>query len=222
MEKNAARLSIVASVIAVISMLALHVTSPEFDPSWHMVSEYTFGSFGWLLTLFFLCWGIGSWLAAAALVPLLKKAWSRVGIVLLIVAGLGAVMGGLFDARHNLHGAAFALGVPTLPMAALILSYSLARTYGTNRKVLLVAAHATWISLVFQAVTLALFISALKSAGAFHPDAREPLIALPAGVFTVVGYANRLLVGAYIAWSMVVSRAVIKVQNNRARALSEQ
>jgi hypothetical protein len=40
-------------------------------------------------------------------------------------------------------------------------------------------------------------------AGAFHPEKKGLLTSLPEGVPTVVGYANRLLVIAYMAWLLV-------------------
>ncbi|MEW5757308.1 MAG: DUF998 domain-containing protein [Pseudomonadota bacterium] len=210
-----AKLSIVLAMAAVVWLLLLHVVSPDFDPSWRMISEYAYGEFGWILTLFFLCWGISSWSAAASLYPLMNSNWGRAGIVLLGVSGLGEIMGGLFDVRHELHGAAFALGVPTLPIAALVISVHLARAYGFDRKRLLISAHATWISMVVMAVTMAIFVSGLKSAGAFHPETKEMLTALPAGVIAFGGYVNRVLVLLYIIWLMVIGIAAIKVYRKR-------
>ena len=38
-----ARLSIAAAVVVLLLLASLHVLSPEFDPSWRMVSEYANG-----------------------------------------------------------------------------------------------------------------------------------------------------------------------------------
>lgn len=210
-----AKVAIATSVIAIAILLMLHVLSPELDPSWHMISEYAYGKFGYVLALFFLCWGISSWSTAIALFPLMKNIWSRIGIFLLIISGLGAVMGALFDIRHSLHGAAFGLGVPTLPIAALMISIYLARTYNIDRIKLLVSANLTWISIILMAGSLMLFVAALKSVGAFHPEAGV-LTSLPAGVSSGVGYANRLLVLVYIAWLIVVSSAAIKIYSEKS------
>lgn len=210
-----AKVAITTSVIAIAILLMLHVLSPELDPSWHMISEYAYGKFGYVLALFFLCWGISSWSTAIALFPLMKNIWSRIGIFLLIISGLGAVMGALFDIRHSLHGAAFGLGVPTLPIAALMISIYLARTYNIDRIKLLVSANLTWISIILMAGSLMLFVAALKSVGAFHPEAGV-LTSLPAGVSSGVGYANRLLVLVYIAWLIVVSSAAIKIYSEKS------
>ncbi len=45
-------------------------------------------------------------------------------------------------------------------------------------------------------------------AGAFHPETKEMLASLPEGVPAVVGYANRLLVVAYLVWLLVVGGTV--------------
>jgi hypothetical protein len=47
-----------ALTAATLRLLAsLHVLSPEFDPSWRVISEYALGRYGWLLSLMFLAWG---------------------------------------------------------------------------------------------------------------------------------------------------------------------
>lgn len=193
---------------ALFALALLHVLSPELEPSWRMISEYALVKAAPALTLLFLCWAASCWCAVAALGPLLKGAWAKVALMLLVISGAGALMGAMFDIRHELHGAAFALGVPTLPIAALIVSAKLSRLVPGARARLLFSANATWISLALQAVTMAMFIAGLVRAGAFHPETRELLTSLPPDVPAVVGYANRLLVVAYMAWLYVVGGAV--------------
>jgi ABC-type transport system involved in multi-copper enzyme maturation permease subunit len=53
----AAWLSIIMTATTILLLAILHVLSPEFDPSWRMVSEYAFGQYGWVLSLMFLSWG---------------------------------------------------------------------------------------------------------------------------------------------------------------------
>jgi hypothetical protein len=211
-----AQAAIAASAIAITALIMLHILSPEFDPSWHMISEYAYGKFGLILAMFFLCWGISSWCAAIALLPLMKNIWGKIGIFPLVLSGLGEIMGALFDIRHSLHGAAFGLGVPTLPVAAVIISIYFVRTYKIDRIKLLLSANLTWISVALLAGSMAIFISSLKSVGAFHPEAGI-LTSLPAGVSSFAGYANRLLILAYLAWLIVMSNAAIKVHKQRLK-----
>jgi Protein of unknown function (DUF998) len=207
---GAAQLTAAAALFA---LALLHVLNPELDPSWHMISEYALGRVGPAFPPPFVCWAASCWCAVVALLPMLKGAWAKVALVLLALSGAGALMGALFDIRHELHGAAFALGVPTLPIAALIISAKLSRRAPAARVPLLLSAHATWISLVLQAVTMALFISGLVRAGAFHPETKQLLTHLPPGVPAVVGYANRILVVAYMAWLLVVGGTVRRLSS---------
>ncbi|OLB25247.1 MAG: hypothetical protein DMG41_09965 [Acidobacteria bacterium] len=67
MVAPAAWLAIIMTTATVLLLASLHVLSPEFAPSWHMVSEYAFGHHGLLLALMFLSWGISSWALAVAI-----------------------------------------------------------------------------------------------------------------------------------------------------------
>ena len=62
---------------------------PELDPSWHMVSEYTLGAHGWVMTLCFLSQSLG----CAALVVAIRSqvhGWVRVlGLFFLLAATIG-------------------------------------------------------------------------------------------------------------------------------------
>jgi hypothetical protein len=57
---SAAYLAITTAVLALLFLASLHILSPEFAPSWRMVSEYAYGHFGWVLSLMFLAWGISA------------------------------------------------------------------------------------------------------------------------------------------------------------------
>lgn len=129
---DASVLSILAQVtmatggLSLLCLLALHFASPEFKPSWRMISEYAMGKHKWLITSFFFLWGISS-LALSSLLSQLVTSWAGIlGVALLFVSAVGEIMGGLFDVKHKHHGLAFLLGVPSLPVAALLIGYHLA------------------------------------------------------------------------------------------------
>ncbi len=173
-----------------------------------MVSEYAYGAHGPLLRVFFACWAFGALASALALFPLGERWPHRLGVALVFVSGLGALGGCLFDIRHPLHGLSFGLGVPTLPIGALLLTGLLVRQAPRARLQLQISAHATWISVVGMGVAMGFFIAALKAAGAFHPESGQVLEALPAGVTSVIGYTNRLLVLTYLTWLGIAGAAV--------------
>jgi hypothetical protein len=55
----ASRLAILATSATLFLLVTLHVLSPEFSPSWRVVSEYAFGHYAWVLSLMFLSWSRG-------------------------------------------------------------------------------------------------------------------------------------------------------------------
>ncbi|MEQ1569457.1 MAG: DUF998 domain-containing protein [Myxococcota bacterium] len=191
-----------AAAASAAALLALHFVSPEFDPAWRMVSEYANGGYGWLLTVFFLGWAASSWAIAVALWS--SGSWVvRVGAALVALSGVGELMGGLFDVNHPWHGAAFALGVPTLALGAPIVGIALA--VRDRAPLLGVASQAPWISVGLMAGSFALVMSSAQAAGvALTPG--EPWGEVPPGVTAVMGWANRLLVASYLGWTALVAR----------------
>ncbi|HPH21309.1 MAG TPA: DUF998 domain-containing protein [Haliscomenobacter sp.] len=200
-------LSIVSGCLSLLCLLALHFVSPEFQPSWRMISEYALGKNKRLLTAFFFLWGACSILSAMLLWNIVGTMWATAGVVLLLISGIGAIMGGLFDVKHPRHGLAFLLGVPTLPLATLLIGYQLLslEAWSSYQGVLLISAHAPWIALVFMAGSMALLFSGFKKAGyPMGPDAEVPE-KLPDGVIPLAGYANRLLVLCYLILPILVA-----------------
>src|SRR5688572_12042353 len=123
-------LTISFASLSLLSLVILHFLSPEFKPSWRMISEYAMGRHKWLVTSFFVCWGLSSIFLSLLLWNKVNTAWGTLGVILLFISSIGEVMGGLFDVNHKHHGLAFLLGVPTLPTAALLIGYDLIRTPG--------------------------------------------------------------------------------------------
>ena len=124
-----AQLSIVSGGLSLLSLLALHFVSPEYQPSWRMISEYALGKHKWLITSFFYLWGVSSVFLSVLLRNVVTTGWGLPGVALLFLSAIGEIMGGLFDIKHKWHGMAFGLGVPSLPIAALLVGYNLIR-YG--------------------------------------------------------------------------------------------
>lgn len=174
-----------------------------------MVSEYALGRHKWLLSLFFFMWGACSMLLALALVQIVHGFWAYLGTALLFISGIGAVCGGLFDVQHKKHGLAFALGVPTLPAAALILNYHLLNSGTISESNTLLAAHATWLSCVLMALAMMVMFSGFKKAGVSWDKDSPPPTTVPKGVIALGGYANRLLVFCFIFWVMVIAYLMI-------------
>lgn len=198
--------------ISILCLLILHFVSSEFKPGFRMVSEYALGKHIWLLTVFFISWGLCSICSGIMLWTIVSSGWAKFAVVLMFLTGIGAIMGGLFDVKHKLHGLAFAVGVPFMPIGALIISYHLIdkTEWQGHSSTLLLSAHSIWISLVLMAGLMMYFFSSLKKAGiAFGPDV-PPLTVLPKGVIGIHGWANRLLVLCYLLYPILVASIVVK------------
>lgn len=198
--------AMIAGVGAVICMILLHILSPEFSPSWRMISEYAYGKNKGLLTSFFMLWGISTISSALFIFQITPGFWASFGAILVIISGLGAIMGGLFDIRHKLHGLSFMLGVPTLPAGALLVSYQLKNIppFTDIISTRIWAAHSTWLSVILMGILMVSMMQSFKKAGVEMGPDQEPPKNLPPGVKAYAGYANRLLVFCYILWSVLI------------------
>jgi len=198
---------VVLSLLSLLSLFVLHFTSPEFKPSWRMISEYALGNHKWLITSFFILWGLASILLAVRLWDEVSSTWSTIGVVLVFISGVGALMGGLFDVKHKLHGLAFILGVPTLPIGSLLVSYHLIsfEQWQTHKTVILGSTYSLLISMILMAASMGLLISGFKKTGLQMGPEIEPPKELPKGVVGVNGYFNRLLVLCYLLWLITMA-----------------
>ena len=201
-----ATIVILLSVMSLLSLLILHFVSPEFQMSWRMISEYALGKHKWLVTAFFIFWGLASMLLAFLLWHVVSSLWSQIGVILVLISGVGAMMGGWFDIKHKYHGLAFLLGIPSLPIGALLICYHLIgfEQWQSHQDILLISTHSIWISFVLMAISMVILMSGYKKTGLpMGPDV-EPPKELPKGVIGVNGYFNRLLVVCYILWLVVM------------------
>lgn len=212
-EVVGALLSIVAVAAVLLLLASLHVLSPEFDPSWRMVSEYALGHYGWVLSLMFLAWGISSWALAVAIWSQVKTKAGKVGLWFLVIAGIGEAMASVFDITHDTgHSIAGVLGIGGFPIAALLLSVSLGRiqAWRSVKKPLLWIANLNWISVVLLGATLALMtVQFLQVNGGQLPQ-HAPAV-LPAGVLGLDGWADRLIVISNCLWLFVAAWQAMKL-----------
>lgn len=210
----AARLAIATSVAVLVLLVSLHILSPEFDPAWRMVSEYADGQYSWVLSLMFVTWAISSWALAFAIWPQVRTTAGKIGVFFLIAAGIGEAMAALFDINHPLHEIASAIGIPSLSIAAMLISVSLVRAkeWASAKKALLWTASLTWISILLMIATFAIMIITYTQTGATI-DPQAEVTTLPVGVIALVGWANRFLVLVYCAWVMTAARQALKLHN---------
>lgn len=189
---TAARLSMVLAAAALVFLAALHVLSPELDVTWRMVSEYALGNYGWVLALLFLSMSFSCVTLFWTVRSQVKTLGGKIGLFFLIAAAVGLGMAAAFDVNHDLHGVAALIGMPSFPIAAMLVSVSLVRNpdWSGTRRALLWTANLTWFSLalMFAVVLIGLELSG----GEFGPH-------------ILAGLPNRLLVVAYNVWVITVA-----------------
>jgi len=193
----------IAGAGAVLLLLAgLHVLSPEFDPSFRVVSEYADGQNSWVLSIMFVAWALSSWALAISIYSQVKGIVGKTGLGFLIAAGVGEAMASVFAIHHPLHNLAGMIGVLSLPIAAMMISVRLGRTqtWLGAKKVLLWTANLTWASLVLMFAALFIMIRGYTLAG--HR-------------IIFVGWANRLLVVLYCVWVVTVAIQALKLRRPR-------
>jgi hypothetical membrane protein len=125
--------AIAAASIALLLLALLHVVSPEFDPSWRMISEYANGKHGWILSLMFAFWGISQLALLLGIWRQQGKARFTIGLVFLFLSGASTAMASVFDVNHPLHDLASTFGILGLPVAAMLITGALGRSPGWSQ-----------------------------------------------------------------------------------------
>jgi hypothetical protein len=201
-RQTAARVAFAGGLLSLVSLLALHGLKPDLAPSWHVVSEYALGPYGWVMALCFASLAVGCASLLVTLAPQMKTTGARIGLALLGIAAIGLAMASMFpmdpittppappSTSGKMHGVAAMLGIPELVIAAVVLSYSLRRhpRWASVRGPLLGVAHLTWISMVLMFTLLGVAIAN----------------ATP-GPEMMIGWPNRLLMVGYCAWVMLAA-----------------
>lgn len=191
----------VGPVIVGMTIVALHAIKPEFEPSWRFVSEYAIGGRGWIMQLGFMVWAVSCVALGLAVRPVLPNRRGRIGATILLIVGASLVVAGLFPqdpvtaapseatTAGMLHAVASMIGIPGIPVAAMLITSSLAAGPAGVTPALRLLAHATWISLV---VMMGYLMWAVPRAGGFTPE-------------VWAGLMNRIVVAAYLAWQLALA-----------------
>src|SRR5918995_6739528 len=93
---TAARLSFAGAATFAVLLAALHFIKPKLDPSWHFISEYAIGRYGWIMVLAFLSLAFSYVGLFLALRSQLQTIAGRTGLALLLVSALGLIIGAVF------------------------------------------------------------------------------------------------------------------------------
>jgi Protein of unknown function (DUF998) len=210
---TAARLSFAGAATFAILLAALHFIKPGLDPSWHFISEYAIGDYGWIMVLAFLSLAFSYVSLFSALRSQLQTIAGRIGLALLLVSALGLTIAAIFTTdpitvsenavttEGTLHNFGGTLGI-AMPFAAVLVGWKLARdpAWSSARRPLLWATGLALVAFLASFVSLGVMVS--QSGGEFGPD-------------VLVGWPNRIEIVAYSVWLMVVARQAILVRSQR-------
>jgi hypothetical membrane protein len=211
---RAARLAIVAIVSYQILLIVLIFVRPDLAPSWHTISEWAIGPYGWIMSGAFLI----SALSYAALFVMLKSqlhgGLGRLGLGILLICVIGATAVGIFttdpmplhfplSTRGTLHVIFGTSQLVLLPFAALLINLSLARNseaWRPARRVLLSTAGLPLFGFLGFAAYSAIFVFPLG------PDAYGP------GVN--IGWPPRFAFLTYMLWVVILGWQATRLAND--------
>lgn len=212
----AARLAIAAIVSYQILLIVLIFLRPDLDPSWHTISEWAIGPYGWMMSAGFLI----SAVSYAALFVMLRSqaqgAMGRMGLGILLICAMGAFGAGIFTTDPmpirpplstvgTLHVIFGTSQLMLLPFAALLISLSLARkseTWARARQILLWTAALPLFGFGAFVVYSAIFVFPMG------PQAYGP------GVN--IGWPPRFAFLTYAIWVVFVAWEAIRLGKKTA------
>ena len=204
-SSTAARLSFAGAATFVLLLAMLHLLKPELDPSWHFISEYAIGRYGWIMVLAFLSLAFSYVGLFLALRSQLQTIAGRTGLALLLVSALGLITGDAVTTEGNLHNLGGTVGL-AMPFAAALVGWKLARSpaWVSAKRPLLWSTGLAVVAFIVSFASVGVMVS--QSGGRFGPD-------------VLVGWPNRIEIVAYSLWVMVVSWQAIRLSAQRPTAL---
>jgi hypothetical protein len=212
-SQTGALLAFAGAAAFAVLLVALHFIKPGLDPSWHFISEYAIGDYGWIMVLAFLSFALGYVSLFVAIRLQLRTIVGRIGLVLLLVSALGLTIAAIFTTDpitvsenavttegkiHNLGGT---LGI-AMPVAAALVGWKLARNpaWSLAKRPILLATGLALAAFMVSFVSLGVMVS--QNDGKFGPD-------------VLVGWPNRFEILAYSVWLMTVAWQAIKLRGRR-------
>lgn len=143
----------------VVVVLAFHGLRGDLNPAEHTVSEYSLGSYGWLMRVAFGTLGLGALATALGLrFRFEPSAWRQVGILALAGTAIGLFLDAAFNTDHlrvpetfdgTLHGDGMLIVCLTLPAVA----FTLGRDFVHSSS----SARARWLLALGPAQLVAIF-----------------------------------------------------------------
>ena len=207
---NAARLAMGAIVAYQLLLSALILLRPDLAPSWHTISEWAIGRYGWIMSGAFLISALSYGALFGMLRSQLRGTMGRMGLGLLLLCVIGAAGVGFFttdpmpmhfplSTRGTLHVIFGTTQLVLLPFSALLVNLSLARrnqAWATARRALLWTAGLPLFGFVAFVLYSAIFVFPLGP-GAYGPGIN-------------IGWPPRFAFFTYMLWVVTLGWHAIK------------
>jgi hypothetical protein len=226
-EQEAPAISITAAWAAIatallyqILLIVLIFLRPDLDPTWHTISEWVIGPYGWLMRVAFFTWAVSYAVLFAVLKSQLRGKLGKTGLVLLLICVIGTFGVGIFTTdplNENtitmtglLHTISGTTGLILFPFGALCINLSLAlnsKAWSSVRRVLLWTAGLPLLGLAGFVIYTAIFVVPLGD-HAFGPGVN-------------IGLPPRFAMLSYMAWTLILAGLAIKVRRQTSPTYAE-
>lgn len=205
---SAAKITVAACAAYLVILVLLHIIKPEVTPSWQTLSIYSRGDWGWIGQIAYCLLGVTHLALFLTLKSQVKSLYGKIGLALLVIAGIGGIMGGIgisdplntpqnqMTASGQLHAIGAGLEIWGAPLASLLITLNILRknsAWAPVRKALLATIALPIIGLV-------LFMSSGAQAGG------------NVGPGDIIGAMNRVAIVATMIWQIVMARAVLTLR----------
>ena len=210
---RAAHIAIGAIVTYQLLLVALIFLRPDLDPSWHTISEWAIGRYGWLMSFAFFSSAVGYAALFLTLRSELHGRLGRSGLVALLICVIGATGVSLFttdpmplrpplSVRGTLHVVFGTTQLLLLPFAALLINVSLLR----NRR-WAAARHALAWTAGLPLFGFAAFV--VYSAVFVAPHGRDAY-----GPGVNIGWPPRFALFTYMIWVVTLAGQAMQMQRS--------
>lgn len=206
----AAGLAIAAVITYQLILIALIFMRPDLDPSWHTISEWAIGPYGWIMSTAFLISAVSYAFLLVSIQSQVEGTWGKIGLGILFICFIGTVGVGVFTTdpyppEKNpttigiLHVISGTTAMLLLPLAALLINLDLVRknpAWASARRALLWSAGLPLLAFVGFVVHLIIFVMPL---GDYDGPGLQ------------IGWPPRFLFLIYQIWLVTLAWQVIKV-----------
>ncbi|HEX3384223.1 MAG TPA: DUF998 domain-containing protein [Mucilaginibacter sp.] len=208
-----ARIAIAAIITYQVLLIVLIFLRPDLDPTWHSISEWAIGKYGWLMTAGFLISGISYACLFAAIRKEVRGGVGKTGVALLLICVIGTFgvcifttdpiqMLGNPTTRGMFHIIFGTTALILFPFAALIIAFNIAKrnaTWAGAKRTLQLTALIPLLGFLGFVIYTAIYVVP-KGPNAYGPGVN-------------IGLPPRFAFLTYMVWIIIISSKFISVKS---------